>query len=148
MGLDVTFGTIWGIPLGELVIDLPLVRRDRIVYDRHTGEKKTESYPVDQSRILQNFGLFKAGEVVDDVDMEKYLETLVDKYNPGFGRQREFYSTYFYVGFKSFAGESFYAGPKDAYREYKDTSYDAKILWDKEFPGIPGRNLLFLYVSV
>jgi hypothetical protein len=147
--MDVTYGTIWGVPLRELAEDLKPVHRLRNVYDRYTGQPKQEPYVVHQSKILQSFSSFKAGDVVDDSELEKFFQLLKEKYTTYADNtdEEKFYTSYMYCGFKSFAGEAPYIMPQDSCCEYNDTSDDAKILWNKEFPGISGRNLLFLYVS-
>ena len=151
MGMDITYGTIWGVPLQELAEDLPPEARFRRVFDKYTGEPMQEGYRVPVSKILQNFGGFIVGQVVDDDKIEEFLELVRKKYthyqDPD-SDENAFYTSYTYCGFKSFAGEAPYIMPQDSCCEYKDTSTHARNLWDREFPGIPGRNLLFLYVSI
>jgi len=148
MGMDVTFGTIWGLPLHELVEDLKPIYRNRTRYDVDTGEKKDTPYIVHRVHVLHDFGQFKSGTDVDELDVETYLNTLRKKHRTGvYGSHYNFYVSYSYVGFRSFGGDVPYSFPQDMYRDYEDTSESARLLWDTEFPGVPGRNLLFLYVS-
>jgi hypothetical protein len=151
MGMDVTYGTIWGVPMHEIADDLPPVTKYETVYDRHTGVKSEQAYIVHQSKLLVDLGEWKTGDVVDDDTISEYMankQHIYRNYDDPADEERLYYSPYVYIGFKSFAGLPPYLYPQNSYREYKDTSMDAKTLWDRVFPGIPGRNLIFLYVSV
>ena len=146
MGLDVSFGTIYGVSIYDTLVEELGRKTVQITkYNSNTGKP----YLVNDYRfeVKLNFqlGTWKKGRVVEDEQLHAYLREVKDKYYDI--SDDTFILGTRYFGFRSHMGDTPYMSPQDWSFELVSCVELAKDMWNKEFPFIPGTNRCFLYTS-
>lgn len=148
MGLDVSFGVMFGLPIsdiGEFESGLKWVTR----YNERTGEPHQQQI-YDESYVLKtDFGKWHTGDRVSDQDLRDFFDELVQ--SDGHTRQDRkglhwVYSNN-YFGVKAFVGDEPYYPPQDMCFELVTAWADTEMKWRSVFPGLPGKQMMYLHAS-
>jgi len=149
MGLDISFGTVWGI---EIYYDLLLQEGIRELaeykYDRDTGEKYSIFYNALIFRFKKDFLSYKEGDEITLENFETFLYHNFQKIVWDFKKEGiEILFSSMFIGVKSFVGTVPMERPQDLCFPLELEVEVAKEKWDKLFPSLPGKHLMFCSAS-
>lgn len=155
MGADIAFGVCIGIPLWELLIDLPIEWVKISTFDRYTG-KPSGTENVQKDFVQFNYPLFnyKVGDKMEWRKFRKKMEQLVYENNsttykltPEITLETKIIFTTQVLGIKAFKGREPYESPQDLVLKFVPNKKEAIHRWEELFPEIPYQYLFYLKYS-